>query len=118
MPHQPSARVARGRSRLDEALDRSQHGVLIEALVAHIRIGPRQDLQAAGLNHVLLVYAAVREPLQVLFSILRFHDVDGLVATIEAVFEERAKDSVLLVEGVEEGANMTMTPQGASGERH
>jgi hypothetical protein len=46
-----------------------------------------------------------------LFPILGFHDVDSLFAIIEPIFEERAKNSVLLVDGVEEGTDMILPPE-------
>jgi len=49
-----------------------------------------------------------REPLQMLFPFFRIHDVSSLFAPVEAIFEERAKHPVLLVDAVEESANMTV----------
>ena len=41
-----------------------------------------------------------------LFPILGIHNVSGLFAPVEAIFVERAEHSVLLVDGVEESADM------------
>jgi hypothetical protein len=51
-----------------------------------------------------------------LFPFLRIHDVRSLVAPLEAIFEERAKHPVLLVDAVEESANVTLPAEMASGE--
>src|SRR5438270_9855073 len=54
-----------------------------------------------------------------MFSLpLRVHDVEGLVRAVKALFDERAKHPVLLVEAVEESANMTMLAETAPGTLH
>src|SRR5438874_8324244 len=54
-----------------------------------------------------------------MFSLpLRVHDVEGLVPPVEALFDERAKHPVLLVEAVEESANVTVTAETAPGTLH
>ncbi len=45
-----------------------------------------------------------------LFPFLRIHDVGSLFAAVEAIFEERAKHPVLLVDAVKESAYMTVAP--------
>jgi hypothetical protein len=44
--------------------------------------------------------------------------VEGFVPPIEALFDERAKHSVLLVEVVEESANMTVLAERGPGTSH
>src|SRR5438874_6945107 len=46
------------------------------------------------------------------------NDVEGLVATFKAVFDERAQHPVLLVHAVEERANVTMLAEIAAGTSH
>src|SRR5205823_10003498 len=54
-----------------------------------------------------------------MFSLpLRVHDVEGLVPAVKALFDERARHPVLLVEAVEESANMTMLAETAPGTLH
>jgi len=53
-----------------------------------------------------------------LFPFLRIHDVGRLFAPVEAIFEERAKHPVLLVDAVEESANVTLPGEIASGKLH
>jgi hypothetical protein len=42
------------------------------------------------------------EPLEMVFPQLGVHDVESFVSLIKALFDERAKHSVLLVDAVEE----------------
>src|SRR5437660_8363016 len=54
-----------------------------------------------------------------MFSLpLRVHDVEGLVPAVKALFDERAKHPVLLVEAVEESANVTVLAETAPGTAH
>jgi len=53
-----------------------------------------------------------------IFPQLGVHDVEGFVPPIEALFDERAKHSVLLVEVVEESANMTVLAERGPGTSH
>src|SRR5437764_15402428 len=54
-----------------------------------------------------------------MFSLpIRVHDVEGLVPAVKALFDERAKQPVLLVEAVEESGNMTMLAETAPGTLH
>jgi hypothetical protein len=52
------------------------------------------------------------------FPQLRVYVVEGFVPPLEALFDERAKHPVLLVEAVEESANMTVLAETASGTSH
>jgi hypothetical protein len=56
------------------------------------------------------------EPPEMFFAELGVDEVESLVPPVEAVFEERTKDSILLVGAVEESANVTMPAEIASGE--
>ncbi len=51
-----------------------------------------------------------------LFPFLRIHDVGSPFAPVEAIFEERAKHPMLLVDAVEESANVTLPAEIAPGE--
>jgi hypothetical protein len=68
---------------------------------------------------------ASTKPPDVIFPLLGFHDVGSLFASVEAIFEKRAKNSALLVEVAEESANMPVlaktavgTPHGTAARRH
>jgi hypothetical protein len=49
------------------------------------------------------------------FPQLRVYDVKGFVPPFEALFDERAKHPMLLVEAVEESANMAVLAETATG---
>src|SRR5713226_9319672 len=93
-------------ARLDQFFDCSQHRVLVEPVIAHIYVGPRRHLQLAGVHHLLHIYACPGQALQMLFPILGIHNVGSLFAPVDAILVERAEHSVLLVDGVEERADM------------
>src|ERR1700676_4785613 len=50
------------------------------------------------------------------FPVFRNHDVGRLFAPVEAIFEERTKHPVLLVDAVKESTNVTLPAEIASGE--
>jgi hypothetical protein len=52
------------------------------------------------------MYTRLGEPPQMLFPIRGIHNMGGLFAPVDAVLVERAEHSVLLADGVEEGADM------------
>src|SRR6266852_2622159 len=116
--HQPGPRVAGRCARLDQFFNRSQHGILVEPVVAHIHVGPRQHLQLTGVHHLSHIYACRREPPQIVFPLLHFNNVGRPFSTVEAIFEERAKHPVLLVEVVEESTNVLMPAETAIGTPH
>src|ERR1700758_5367142 len=94
-------------------------------MVTHVHVGPGQNLQLARFHHPLNVYSCLGQSLQVIFPILGSHDVRSLFTPIEAILVERAQHSVLLVQPVEERANVsvrsdvrTSTLQGSTVRRH
>ena len=94
-------------------------------MVAHIHVGPGQNLQLSCLHQPLNVYSCLAQSLQILFPILGLHDVRSLFTPIEAILVEGAKHPVLLVQAVEERANVSVRadagagrPQGTTVRRH
>jgi len=63
----------------------------------------------------LHIYTCVEEPPQILFPIIRFDNVGSLFAAVDAFFEERAKHPLLLVEVVEDSANVPVLAESTSG---
>src|SRR5229473_8685223 len=116
--HQPCERIAGSRPRLDHLFEQGQHRVLIEAITAQVSVLPAPQLELARTYCLLRVDAGFGEPLQMFSLPLRVHNVEGLVPPVEALFDERAKHSVLLVEAVEESANMTVLAETAPGTLH
>src|SRR5207253_9547233 len=79
---------------------------------------PRPHLQLAGTQRALDVDACRREPLEMFLPQLGVHDVESSLSSVEPILDERAKDPVLLVEAVEEGAQVTLTSQDAPCKTH
>jgi hypothetical protein len=52
------------------------------------------------------------------FPQLGVHEVESFIPPVESLFDERAKHPVLLVETVEESANMTVLAENAPGTSH
>src|SRR4029077_3160277 len=94
--------------------EQGQHSVLIEAIVAQVSVLPTPQLELAGAYCLLRVDAGLGEPLQMFSLQLGVHDVKGFVSSVEALFYKRAKHPVLLVEAVEESANVTVLAESAA----
>jgi hypothetical protein len=69
---------------------------------------PRLDLQLAGVHGLFHVDACVGEAPEMLSSPLGVDEMEGFVPLVEAVFDKRAKHTVLLVDAVEERANVAI----------
>jgi hypothetical protein len=74
-----------------------------------------QHLQLACLHHPLNVYSHPGQSLQILVPILGSHDVSSLFTPVKAILVEEAKHPVLLVEAIEERANMSVRPDAGAG---
>src|SRR5258707_7633812 len=79
---------------------------------------PWRSLQLAPVHRLLHIDACPGEPLQMFFPSLGVNEMEGFIPPVEAIFEERAKHPVLLVDAVEECANVTLPAEIASGELH
>jgi hypothetical protein len=64
-------------------------------------------LELAGVDGLFHVDACASEPREMIFLSLRVDEVESLIALVEAVLDERVQHAVLLVDAVEERANMT-----------
>jgi hypothetical protein len=53
-----------------------------------------------------------------LFPQCRVHDVDDPLTLVKAILDERAEHPILLIDAVEERANVSMSTQCAARERH
>src|SRR5579864_3614353 len=94
-------------------------------MVTYVHVGPGQNLQLACFHHPLNLYSCLGQSLQILFSILGIHDVRSLFTPIETILIEGAQHPVLLVQAVEERANVSVrsdagasTLQGTTVRRH
>src|SRR5207302_7112742 len=115
---QAAQRVTGCLPRLEYLSDQGQHRILIEAVAAQVSILPPPQLELARTHCPLHIDAGFDKTLQMLCLQLGVNDVEGLVATFEAVFDERAQHPVLLVHAVEERANVTMLAEIAAGTSH
>ena len=103
---QPGQLAGRLLGRVQGLLDGVDHPVLVEVVVLDVRLLPAADFQLAlglGVGHV---DALLLQPPQVVGPVLRVDDVEGPVALLEAVLDERHQHPVLLLLGVEEGADV------------
>src|SRR6266446_6789577 len=118
MGDQPGERIAGSRPRLDHLFEQGQHRVLIEAITAQVSVLPAPQLELAPTHRLLHVDAGFGEPPQVFSLQLGVDDVEGFVSPVKALFDERAKHPVLVVEAVEESANVTVLAETAPGTLH
>jgi len=65
-------------------------------------------VQLTSCDRLLHINASLTQPCDVVMRLLGSTNVDRLLPVIEAIFEERAKHTVLLVDGVEQSADMTL----------
>jgi hypothetical protein len=72
----------------------------------------------AGFHPLLHIDTSFGEPLEMVFPQLGVDEMESLIPLVEAVFDERAKDPVLLVDAVEESADVTVPAEHTSGKLH
>src|SRR5271163_1982935 len=108
-------RVSSRRPGLEHLFECRQPGVQLEASSAERAVLPRPDLQLAGGRHLWDVDARFGEPPEMFVPQLGINVVVSLVALIETILDERAKHTVLLVDAVEERANMAILTEGIPG---
>jgi hypothetical protein len=65
---------------------------------------------------ILCLDTCLGEPPEVFFPSLGVDEMEGFVASVETILDERAKHSMMLVDAVEERANMTVPAESARGE--
>jgi hypothetical protein len=80
--------------------------LLVEPISSKRAFLPRFYLELAGLHRLLHVDAYVGEPPEMLVSSLGVDEVERPIPFVEAVLDERPKHAVLLVDAVEERANV------------
>ena len=79
---------------------------------------PRVHLQLAGVHRLLHIDPCFGEAPEMFFPSLWIDEMEALIPPIEAILDERAQDPVLLVDAVEEGANVTLPVENAPGKMH
>jgi hypothetical protein len=71
----------------------------------------------AGTHRLVHVDACFGEPPEMFVSSLWVNEMEGSISQLEAVLDERAEHAVLLVDAVEERANMAILAERAPGKR-
>src|SRR2546425_3582403 len=74
---------------LQHLLDQSQHPVLIEVAIPQICIGPVAQFELPALFCGCHIDAGRRQSAQVFLTELRVYDVEGLLAAVESLLDER-----------------------------
>src|SRR5260370_25540070 len=118
MRHEPGERITSRRPRLEHLFDQGQYRVMIDAVGAQLGVLPARQLELARIHRFPHFDAGFGEPPEMVFPQLGVHEVESFVPLLEALFDERAKHPVLLVEAVEESANMTVLAETAAGTLH
>src|SRR4029077_3076572 len=85
---------------------------------AQITVPPPPHFKLPVIHRLLHIDACFGEPLQMLRLQLGVHDVEGFFPAVKAVFDKRAKHPVLLVDAVEESANVTLPAERTPGKLH
>jgi hypothetical protein len=121
-PVHATANAAEWKSSLDVAaghlLERFQHPVLVETAVAKVRFGIGPKFELAALPGGSGVDPGRGQPLQVVAMLIGIHDVNGSVASLEAVLNKRKQHAVFFVVAVEKRADMTYFAELRTGERN
>src|SRR5205807_1659100 len=79
---------------------------------------PRPHLELTSPDGPLHIDTRFTKPLEMVLSLLGIDDVDAFLGPIEALLDERAKHPVLLLDAVEESANVTFPAENATGKLH
>ena len=91
---------------IKEGFEQGQHPVLVEVAVPQLGLLPAPDLQLPlplGFGHVDARFLQTPQKLR---AVPRIDHVEGAVALVESLLDEREKYPVLLLLVVEEGADM------------
>jgi hypothetical protein len=101
-----SETVALRLAALQHFLDQGQHPVLVEATLAQVGVLPTTDLELSIVLGLVDGNACLLKASPVFGAVSVFDDVKGLLALIEALFDEREEYSIFLVFRVEKGADV------------
>ena len=99
-PVHPAANAAEWESSLGIAashlLERCQHSILIETAVPKVSFGVDPNLELSTLLGGRWIDSDCGQPLQMVVTLIRIHDVNRFVATLEPVLNERtaARDTL------------------------
>src|SRR5437667_12887484 len=88
--------------------------MLVEVVPVQVSVLPRPHFQLACVHRLVHIDTCFGESLEMLFPELGINDVESFFSLLKAIFDERAKHSVLVVDAVDESANVTFTVDNAS----
>src|SRR5438128_4413694 len=88
-----------------------QHGVLVNPISAELALLPHPYLQLTRTYCTLHIDARFTEAHQMFVPQPGVHDVESFLSPVKAFFDERAKHPVLLVDAVEERADVTFAAE-------
>jgi hypothetical protein len=86
--------------------DQGEQPVLIEMAVSNIDLIPVLELELTVLLGVAHIDAGRLDTSHVVITLLGIDDVEGLLASLEALLNEGKQRPVLFLTGVKKGANM------------
>jgi hypothetical protein len=94
-----------------DAVDQAERAILIEGTITQVCVRPLAHLEPPVLLRRTRVDANRREPSNVVCPPARIDDVNGLLTRVEAVFDEREQNPIVIVGAVEKSADVTVPAQ-------
>ena len=90
-----------------QLLERRDHAIRIEAAIRKVDVRVNAKLQLSALLRSRRVDSYVGQALEMVLTLIRIHNVNRLMATLESIFYEWEQDPILFVVTVEKSADMT-----------
>jgi len=91
---------------LEDFLDQRQHRILVEVALSQVRVLPDPYLELVAGFSERRVDPSFAKASEMIASQSRIHDVEGTLASIDALLDEGQQNPVALVLGSKEGADM------------
>src|SRR5208283_2700627 len=88
-------------------LECCEHPILIETAFPKIDFGVDANLELSGPLGSCRVDSDCGQSSPMIMTLIRIHDVDRLVATLEAIPDERQQNPIFLIDVIEKRADMT-----------
>jgi hypothetical protein len=94
-----------------QLLEYAKHAIPVESAVAKVDLGVGAKLELTSLLGRCRLDPRLCQPSEVVLALLRVNDMDGFVATLETVLNERKQDPILFLVATEKRADMTGFPE-------
>ncbi len=101
-----------------QLFERRHHAIRIETAIRKVRLDVGAKLQLSTLQRAGGIDARLVQSLQVTLTLIGIHDVNRLVAALEAVFYEGKQNPVLFFVAIEKGADVTSLVEQRARERN